>query len=149
MGARTDDELLGGLRDGDAAAFREIVVRYHALMVRVAETYVPGRAVAEEVAQDTWLAVIRGIDRFEGRSSFKTWLLRILTNQAKSRGERERRTIPFSAFDDELTSGPSVAPERFIGPAGRGAWAQPPAPWSDQPDEVLASKDTLALVGGV
>jgi RNA polymerase sigma-70 factor (ECF subfamily) len=115
-------------------------------MVRVAETYVPGRAVAEEVVQETWIAVIRGLDGFEGRSSLKTWMFRILTNQARSRGERERRTIPMSSLAEELDDEASVPPERFTGPAGRGVWAQPPERWSDQPESRLLSDATFALV---
>jgi len=117
------------------------------MMVRVAETYVPGRAVAEEVVQETWIAVMRGLDGFEGRSSLKTWMFRILANQARSRGERERRTVPLSSLIGELDeAGASVSPERFTGPAGRGMWAQPPERWSDQPESRLLSDATLALV---
>jgi RNA polymerase sigma-70 factor (ECF subfamily) len=115
-------------------------------MVRLAETYVPGRAVAEEVVQETWIAVIRGLDGFEGRSSLKTWMFRILANQAKSRGERERRTVPLSSLASELDEAPSVPPERFTGPPGHGAWAQPPERWSDQPEAQMLSDATFAIV---
>jgi RNA polymerase sigma-70 factor (ECF subfamily) len=141
-----DSDLLPRLRAGDGAAFRDVVAWYHPLMVRVAETYVPSRAVAEEVVQDTWIAVIRGVDGFEGRSSLKTWMFRILANQARSRGERERRTVPMSSLAAELEDQSSVPPERFKGPAGRGHWSQPPARWSDQPEERLLSAATFALV---
>jgi RNA polymerase sigma-70 factor (ECF subfamily) len=115
-------------------------------MVRVAETFVPGRAVAEEVVQETWLAVIKGIDRFEGRSSLRTWIFRILTNQARSRGVRERRSVPASSLAEELGQGSSVALERFTGPVGRGAWATPPVRWSELPEERVAAAATFAVV---
>jgi RNA polymerase sigma-70 factor (ECF subfamily) len=91
-------ELLSGLRAGDELAFRTLVKRHHQAMKRVAMTYVSSPATAEEVAQETWLAVIRGLDRFEERSSLKTWIFRILVNRAQSRGARERRTTPFSSL---------------------------------------------------
>jgi RNA polymerase sigma-70 factor, ECF subfamily len=141
-----DEELVPRLRAGDGAAFRDVVACYHPMMVRVAETYVPSRAVAEEVAQDTWIAVMRGLGGFEGRSSLKTWMFRILANQARTRGERERRVVPMSSLAGELDDEPSVPPERFKGPAGRGHWAQPPARWSDQPEARLLSGATFELV---
>src|ERR671930_659123 len=85
-------------------------------LVRVAQAYVPSRAIAEDVAAETWLAVVQGIDRFEGRSSLKTWLFRILTNRAKTRGMREGRSLPFSSFEAEA---PAVDPDRFRGPDER------------------------------
>jgi RNA polymerase sigma-70 factor (ECF subfamily) len=143
----TDDDLVPRLRAGDGAAFRELVSCYHPVMVRVAETFVPSRAVAEEVAQDTWIAVMRGLGGFEGRSSLKTWMFRILANQARTRGERERRTVPASSLGSELDDEPSVPPERFAGPPGRGMWAQPPERWSDQPEQRVMSSATFAIVG--
>jgi RNA polymerase sigma-70 factor (ECF subfamily) len=135
----TDADAVARLRAGDQAAFRELVAGNHAAMVRFASGYVPSTAVAEEVVQETWIAVIRGIDRFEGRSSLRTWIFRILANQARTRGARERRTVPVSALVAELADAeqPSVPIERFAGPPGRGMWAQPPARWSDQPEERL------------
>lgn len=141
-----EEALVEKLRAGDARAFREVVEAYHASLVRVAETFVPSHAVAEEVAQDTWQAVITGIDRFEGRSSLKTWIFQILTNQARTRGARERRTVPASSLASELDEGPSVPLERFAGPEGRGAWAQPPARWSDQPATVVEIDATFAAL---
>jgi RNA polymerase sigma-70 factor (ECF subfamily) len=115
-------------------------------MVRVAGFYVGSRAVAEEVTQDTWLAVIRGLDRFEGRSSLKTWIFRILANQARARGTRESRSIPFSSIagDDE----PTVDPGRFRGKEDRwaGHWAVFPPSWSDVPAERLVDAETRSLV---
>jgi RNA polymerase sigma-70 factor (ECF subfamily) len=143
----TDAELVAGLKARDADAFRTVVHRHHAAMVRLAESYVPSRAVAEEVTQDTWMAVMAGIDRFEGRSSLKTWIFRILANQARTRGERERRTVPVSSLARELDEPePSVPIERFLGPEGRGVWAQPPSRWSDLPEERLLANATFAIL---
>jgi RNA polymerase sigma-70 factor (ECF subfamily) len=140
-----DADVVARLRAGDQAAFRDLVTRNHAAMVRFASGYVPSTAVAEEVTQDTWIAVIRGIDGFEGRSSLRTWIFRILANQARTRGARERRTVPASSLTDELAEAeqPSVSVERFAGPPGRGMWAQPPARWSDQPEERLLVSATF------
>jgi RNA polymerase sigma-70 factor (ECF subfamily) len=139
--------LLRRLQDGDREAFRVLVQREHAGLLRFAETFVPSRAVAEEVVQETWLAVYTGIGRFEGRSSIRTWLYRICANIARSRGERERRTVPASSLDGELgRSEPAVPLERFVGPDGRGAWAQPPARWDEIPEERFAASRTLDVV---
>jgi len=124
--AAREAALLASLREGDEAAFRELLRLYGPSMLRVAQLYVSSRAVAEEVVQEAWLGVLTGLDRFEGRSSLKTWIFRILTNRAKTRGEREGRTVPFSSVapdDDE----PAVDPDRFLA-SGRwiGHWATPP-----------------------
>src|SRR5688572_12481477 len=112
--------------------------------------YVRNRAVAEEVAQETWLGVLRGIERFEGRSSLKTWIFRILTNTAKTRAEREGRTLPFSAFGDDLSLGdPSVDQDRFRGaddPRWPGHWAAPPSSWDEIPESRLVGRETLEQV---
>jgi RNA polymerase sigma-70 factor (ECF subfamily) len=119
-------------------------------MLRVARIYVPTRAIAEEVVQDTWIAVLRGIDRFEGRSSLRTWVFRILTNTAKTRGERERRVVPLSALEDPLrVPEPAVSPDRFLDPDDPhypGHWASPPAAWSEQPEEKLLGAETRAVI---
>src|SRR5690349_14040757 len=91
-----DEELLARLRAGDEHAFMELVDRHGPLMLRIALSHVGSRAVAEEVVQEAWLGVLRALDRFEGRSTLKTWILRIVTNQARMRGERERRSVPVS-----------------------------------------------------
>src|ERR1700754_1129764 len=137
MAVTADADVVSRLRAGDQAACRDLVTKNHAAMVRFACGFVPSTAVAEEVVQDTWIAVIKGIDGFEGRSTLRTWIFRILANQARTRGARERRTVPASSLTDELAEAvqPSVAVERFAGPPGRGMWAQPPARWSDQPEE--------------
>jgi RNA polymerase sigma-70 factor, ECF subfamily len=115
-----DGELLLRLRSGDERAFVSLVHRYHEPMLRLAGSFVPSRAVAEEVVQDTWLALLRGLDGFEGRSSLKTWLFRILVNQARTTGTRENRSVPVA--DPE----PAVDPSRFD---ASGGWAEPPEHW--------------------
>ena len=122
---------------------------YQRAMLGVASLYVRDRAVAEEVVQEAWLGVLAGIDRFEGRSSLKTWLFRILTNTAKTRGERESRSVPFSALAEaDAEEGPSVDPDRFLGPEYRfgGHWAAPPHRWADVPDERLLARETQAVI---
>ena len=115
-----DGELLLRLRSGDERAFVSLVQRYQEQMLRLATSFVPNQAVAEEVVQDTWLALLRGLDRFEGRSSLKTWLFSILVNQARTTGTKEHRSVPVP--DPE----PAVDPARFD--AG-GSWADPPEQW--------------------
>jgi RNA polymerase sigma-70 factor (ECF subfamily) len=110
--------LVLALRAGDEAAFVDLIDRYSPSLLRVASSYVRNRAVAEEVVQEVWLGVLRGIDRFEGRSSLKTWIFRIAVNKAKTRAGRESRSLPFSALADE----PTVDPERFAD----GRWRTAP-----------------------
>jgi RNA polymerase sigma-70 factor (ECF subfamily) len=145
----SDEELLQSLRDGDEDAFAELVARHSGALLRVARMYVPSEAVAQEVVQETWIGVIRGIDRFEGRSSLKTWIFRILTNIAKTRAQRERRSVPFSSLADPAAEGaePSVDPDRFFGPDGRhpGGWELAPTPW-DVPEESLLSGEARDLI---
>ena len=133
-----DAELLGRLRAGDEDAFMELVDRYGPLMLRIARAHTPSRAVAEEVVQEAWLGVLTGLERFEGRSSLKTWLLRIVANRARTRGERERRSVPLSSLegDDEH----SVDPSRFL---QTGAWETPPEAW---PEERVLAGETLEQV---
>ena len=136
-----DAPLLDALRAGDERAFAALVDKYGPSLLRLAQLYVSSRAVAEEVVQETWLAVLTGIERFEGRSSLKTWLFRILTNKAKTRGQREGRTLPVSSLasdgDEDQTA---VAVERF---ARGGAWATPPR---GVPEERLLAGETRARV---
>ena len=144
-----DLELLARLRRGDEAAFTQLVERLHGPMLRVAMAHVGNRAVAEEVAQDAWVGVLAQLDRFEGRSSLRTWVLRIVANRARTRAVRERRTLPFSSLDGLEEEGrPAVGPERFL-PAGHrwaGHWASPPRSWGDVPEERLLSAETRAEV---
>ena len=140
--------LVAGLRAGDEAAFRALIEMYHAMFVRVARMYVSTQAVAEEVAQETWLAVLEGIGRFEGRSSLKTWIFRILTNRAKTRGEREGRSVPFSSFasDADADEGATVDADRFQrGGQFEGAWRSAPSRWSDLPENRLVGKETIEV----
>jgi len=141
-----DHELVQRLREGDESAFAELIDRYGPTMVRVAQMYVRDRGTAEEVVQETWLAVLNGIDRFEERSSLKTWLFRILTNRAKTRGQRDSRVLPFSSLagggeEDE----PSVDADRFLGPDSPepGAWAAPPRAW---PEDKVLERETLGVI---
>jgi RNA polymerase sigma-70 factor, ECF subfamily len=140
-------ELVRALRAGDEAVFMDLVRAWHPGMLRVAQMYVPSRAVAEEVVQEAWLGVLTGIDRFEQRSSLKTWVYRILTNRAKTRGERERRTIPFSALvtAEAERDDPAVDPSRFQGSndAHPGGWASPPDAW---PQERLLAAETRGVI---
>jgi RNA polymerase sigma-70 factor (ECF subfamily) len=145
-----DAELLARLRCGDEAAFRTLVERYGARMLRVARLHVRDRQAAEEVVQETWLAVITGLERFEERSTLKTWLFRILTNRAKTRGERETRSVPFSALAaaEVGADDPAVDPDRFRGPDDQypGGWAAPPPRWETLPQERLLSQEVLRHV---
>jgi RNA polymerase sigma-70 factor (ECF subfamily) len=151
-GARAEDgdaALVERLRAGDEAAFAEVVDRYGPSMLRVARLHVRDAAVAEEVVQETWLGVCTGIDRFEGRSSFRTWLFRILTNRAKTRGAREGRSVPFSAVtatEAAVETEQAVDADRFLGPdhdAWPYHWAAPPRPWTQ---EKVLERETLALI---
>jgi RNA polymerase sigma-70 factor (ECF subfamily) len=139
-----DLSLIAALRRGDESAFGAIIDRYHPSLVRIATLFVRDREVAEEVAQETWIGVLRGLDRFEGRSSFRTWLFGILANQARRRGERERRMIPFSALARPPEGEePAVDPERFLPPGEEwaGHWASPPASWELIPEEAFLSTE--------
>jgi RNA polymerase sigma-70 factor, ECF subfamily len=138
-------ELVERLRAGDEEAFAELVDRYHASLVRVARMYVRDNATAEDVAAETWLAVVNGIDRFEGRSSLKTWLFRILTNRAKTRGQREARSVPFSSIGD--SDEPAVDADRFrLEDPYAGGWSDPPRPWEGDPEERLLAGEARELI---
>jgi RNA polymerase sigma-70 factor (ECF subfamily) len=126
-----DAELVTRLRAGDEDAFRFLVERYHPSLLRLAQTMVPTRAVAEEVVQDTWLGLVRGIKGFEGRSSLRTWLFHVLVNRARTTGAHERRSTAGGP------AGPTVDASRF-GP--KGNWADPPVPWPDDVDDRLVAK---------
>ncbi len=138
-----EERLVAELRAGSEEAFAALVGRYHASMVRVATAIVGNRAVAEEVAQDAWVGALRGIERFEGRSSLRTWLFRILTNRALSRQERERRSVPFSSLaSDELDAEEAALdPERFL-PADHARW---PNTWAVAPESWAGAGEERAL----
>jgi RNA polymerase sigma-70 factor (ECF subfamily) len=138
-------DLVAALRRGDETAFLALVSRYHRAMVRVARAYLPSDAAAEDAAQEAWLGVLKGIDRFEGRASVKGWIFRIAVYCARTRRARDARLVPLSALEDEDDEGPSVDPDRFQPEGARYAnnWSQPPEPWAD---EKLHAAETAALV---
>jgi RNA polymerase sigma-70 factor, ECF subfamily len=141
--ATAEAQVLDALRAGDEDVFRALVQEYHASLVRVARIYVSTQAAAEEVAQETWLGVLNGLDRFEGRSSLRTWIFRILTNIAKTRAQRDRRTLPFSALQDPgRVPEAAVDADRFLDPEHPrwpGHWAVKPEPW---PEDALVAAET-------
>ena len=139
--------LLARLRGGDERAFETLVERLYPTMLAVARHHVSSRAVAEEVVQEAWLGVLKGLDRFEGRSSLKTWILRILVNTAKTRGARDARTVPFASLAP-VGEEPAVEPERFRGPDDPfpGHWRAYPGNWQRLPEEALADRETLDVV---
>ncbi len=139
-------DLLMRLRAGDEAAFEALVAGHYGTMMAIAQSYVKGRSVAEEVVQETWLAVIRGLDRFEGRSSLKTWIISILVNQAKTRGTREARSLPFASLAAE-DDAPAVAPERFRGPNDQypGGWREFPGNWHASAETAVQDRETLRV----
>ena len=152
---RSDDAaLVEALRTGDEGAFRRLVDELTPALMRVALAHVPSRAVAEEVVQDTWVGVIRGIDRFEGRSALRTWIFQILLNHARTRGQREKRTLPFSFFRRRAEEGrdePAVDPDRFQGRRGErpGWWAQPPGDWAEAEERLESEATRTALLEAI
>jgi RNA polymerase sigma-70 factor (ECF subfamily) len=147
----TDDaKVLAGLRRGDEATFTELVDTYGSALLRVAMVYTGTRAVAEEVVQDTWAGVLHSLERFEGRSSLKTWLFKILTNIAITRAGREGRSVPFSSLVQREVDegGAAVDPDRFF-PADHdrwpGHWALAPTRWQT-PEEGLLSGETRTVI---
>ncbi len=142
----TDEALVHALEARDEDAFSHLVELWSPIMRRVARTHVSTDASADEVVQDAWLAVLRGIDRFEGRSSLRTWVFRILANTAKTRGIRERRTVPMSSLGPEEL-GPTVDPHRFQGAEDRypGGWVSFPAAWPS-PEQHAVGGDVTRVV---
>jgi RNA polymerase sigma-70 factor, ECF subfamily len=136
-----DAKLVEGLRAGDEQVFMELIRELNPSLLRVARMFVPTTAVAEDVVAETWLAVLNGIDRFEGRSSLKTWIFRILTNRAKTRGIREGRSLPFSSLQADE---PAVEADRFHGDGPwPGHWAAPPAGF---PEERLLAGEAREVI---
>jgi RNA polymerase sigma-70 factor, ECF subfamily len=146
-----DDTLVDRLRSGDEAAFAELVRDWSPVMLRIAREHVSTQASCEEVVQDTWLAVIRGLDRFEGRSSLRTWVLRIVANLATTRGVREARTRPLSSLDGSADAEPVVDPSRFRGPDDPYPrhWTPLGAPtaWDTGPESAALAAETRQVVG--
>ena len=140
--------LVDALRAGDESAFTRLVQEYGPAMLRVARMFVSSRAVAEEVVQEAWVGVLKGIGRFEGRSSLKTWIFRILTNTAKTRAVREGRSVPFSSLAGEDEEGGAVDADRFLGDDTRfpGHWAAPPQRWEAAPEGRLLAAETLEVL---
>ena len=145
-----DDELVTRLRAGEEAAFRELLDRFDAPLRRAARTYVATDAAADEVVQDVWVGVLRGIDRFEQRSSLKTWIYRILMNIASTRGTRDKRSVPFASLgrDDDSDDTPAFSPERFQDLQGAypGHWSAFPTRWHDHPEIRAVGRETLSVV---
>jgi RNA polymerase sigma-70 factor (ECF subfamily) len=143
-------KLLDRLRGGDQQAFAELVERYHPAMVRLAMAFVGSRAAAEDVAQEAWLGVLRGLPAFEGRSSLRTWLFRILTNRAKTRGAREGRLVPFAdlAQGEDLESEPAEPLDRFFaaGEPSAGHWSSSVPSWEAMPEERLLSHEVRDMI---
>jgi len=142
-----DSALLDALRRGDEAAFARLIGEHHASLRRVARLYVANASIADEVVQDTWLGVIRGVWAFEGRSSLKTWIFRILVNRARTRAARESRSGPFTgtpSTDTSAVSESSVSPERllpFADASDLGRWAQPSPDPDSSPEQSLLTKE--------
>src|SRR3954453_9878758 len=147
--ALPDAEIVRALKAGDEAVFADLVDAYSPGLMRMALMFVRDRVVAEDVVQDTWIAVLRGIDRFEGRSSLKTWIYRILMNTAKTRGQREARSVPFSAAagPDE----PSVDPDRFLDAEHQfaGGWMLGPSEWQTPEEELLQGETRDAILAAI
>jgi RNA polymerase sigma-70 factor (ECF subfamily) len=146
--AAEESEQVARLRAGDEAAFRALVERHHGTMIAVASGYVKTRATAEEVAQEAWLAVLKGLGRFEGRSSLSTWILRIVMNKAMTRGGREARSVPFSSLASRDEAEPAVDADRFqrANEPLTGNWSSFPPDWGALPEEKLLGRETLEVV---
>ena len=146
MGEASVDSELEALRAGDEAAFQSLIQRYHGPMFRLAMTYVGDRGVAEDVVQESWLTCLRGLDRFEGRSSLKTWLFGILVNVARSRRRKESRILPFASLwrrDDSDSHRPTVDGSRF---GSDGMWSDGPHSWDNVPESKVLGDETIQHV---
>jgi RNA polymerase sigma-70 factor (ECF subfamily) len=145
-----DLRLVEALRSGNESAFVSLIDMYQSSLLRLAMIFIPSQAVAEEIVQETWMGVLHGLDRFEGRSSLKTWIYRILTNRAKTRAQREGRSVPFSSlpeFTSELHES-GIEPERFQGPDQQspGSWVSIPRSWEEIPEERILSQETMTRI---
>jgi RNA polymerase sigma-70 factor (ECF subfamily) len=133
----SEAELVAQLRGGDEAAFTEIVERYHAQLIHLASTFVRTAEAAEDAAQETWIALIKGIERFEERSSLRTWLFQVCVNRARTIGAREHRSVPVEEI------GPAVDAASFT---TSGAWTSPPRPWPEEREDVLCDAATVEQI---
>ena len=145
LASAADLALVERLRAGDETAFMMLVEQHQAAMLRVARMYVSSNAVAEEVVSEAWLGILKGLDRFEGRSSLRTWLYRIVANIAKTRAQRDQRSIPFSALEGDDDG---IDPEWFQSVAERapGGWRTFPDDWRGIPEERLEARETLGRI---
>ena len=146
LSRRPDDSDLAALKAGDEAVFQALVQRYHGPLMRLAVGYVRDRSAAEDVVQETWLTCLRSLDRFEGRSSLKTWIFGIALNVARTRRRKDARVLPFASLfrrDDSDSSAPTVDPRRF---GSEGKWRTPPDDWSNVPESHVLSRETLDRV---
>ena len=151
LASNDDVALVMALRAGDQDAFAALVDKLYMPMLRLAMLYVPSRAIAEDVVQETWLGVLQGIDRFEGRSSLKTWIFRILTNRAKTRGEREHRSVAISSLqpDNPEADEPTVDPGQFWPadhPQWASGWVSYPRAWEEMPEERALTRELRAQI---
>lgn len=146
MGGAGHDSELDALKAGDEEAFKSLIQRYHGPMLRLAMAYVRDREVAEDVVQESWLTCLRSLDRFEGRSSLKTWILGIVMNVARARRRKESRILPFASLwrrDDSDSDRPTVDPSRF----GRdGMWQTRPHAWDNLPESKVLGDEALQKV---
>lgn len=145
----SDAQFLEALRMGDEAAFAALVEKYHASMVRVAMMYISSRVIAEEVVQETWIGVLKGLARFEGRSSLKTWIYSILINRAKTHAQREGRYVQLSLDEDSEDGEPTVSPDRFNPrdhPLYANHWVTEPDDWNAVPERRMISRETLHVI---
>jgi len=149
VASRQDLATVERLRAGDELAFMMLVEQHQAAMLRIARMYVSSRAVAEDVVQEAWLGVVRGIDRFEGRSSLRTWIYRIVANIAKTRGAAEGRVVPFSSLAGDDETDPGIEPSWFYDANGRnpGGWTTFPEVWRGIPEDRLVADETLHRIG--
>jgi RNA polymerase sigma-70 factor, ECF subfamily len=143
-----DAAVVEALRRGDERAFAEVVEQFHPMLRRIARGYVRTDEAVGDVVQETWIAVLRGIDRFEGRSSLRTWVVSILVNVARSFAVKEARTVPFASLGPADDSLAGFGPERFQGPDGEypGHWTTPPTPWTEDPEASAIAGETRAVV---
>ena len=149
LASEIDLALVERLRAGDEAAFMMLVEQHQNAMLRIARMYVSSRAVAEEVVQEAWLGIVKGLERFEGRSSLRTWMYRIVANIAKTRAKAEGRSVPFSSLAGDDEADTVVDAAWFQGPDGRfpGGWRAFPDAWTEIPEDRLVGDETLARIG--
>ncbi len=149
LSSKEELALVERLRAGDELAFMMLVEQHQAAMLRIARMYVSSHAVAEEVVQEAWLGVVKGIARFEGRSSLRTWMYRIVANRAKTKGAAEGRSLPFSSLAGDDEPNPGVDPAWFQDADGQapGAWRTLPWDWTGVPEGRLLGNETLRQIG--